>query len=152
MFASEPDVKFSHLLINYIITFISTVTYAVICLLFYSSYENAQCTKSGIKIQNWVIVCGIVYCFIPLIHFSVFGIKKKIFAFLYFFYSFILYLPFNIIWSVLGSVMLFENSYNCLIYAKNIWILSLTILIFQWITIFSILWELYDKCKSIDLS
>jgi len=152
MFAPEPNTKFTHVLINYIMIFVSHVTYAVICLLFYSRYEYVNCTDSGIKLQYWLIVSGIIYCFIPLIHFSIFGLKYKLFAFIYYFYSFVLYLPFNIAWSILGSVILFQRSYTCLLDYQNLWILSLCTLIFQWINIFSISWELYDKCKTIDLT
>lgn len=151
MFSPESDVKFSMTLFNYIMTCLLSFGYGIACMIFYSIFNQVNCTTSGIKIQDWIIVCGVVYCVIPILHFSIFGLKYKIFAFIYYGYSFLLYLPFNIAWSIIGAVMLFQQSYLCLEIANQIWVLTLTVLIFQWMTIVAILWEIYDKYRNVYL-
>ena len=83
----------------------------------------------------------------PSFNALVFGIKNKQGAIVYFSYLFFLNFPFNIAWSILGSVMLFKYSMSCV--ENALWQVALSCLIFHWITIIFILWEMKNKYTKI---
>ena len=111
-----------------------SIGYGIACIIIYSTNENINCTTKGISI---------IYCATPCLNGLIFGIKNKQGAIAYFSYIFLLSFPFNIAWSILGSVMLFKYSMNCV--SNALWQVALSCLIFHWITIVFILWEIRNK-------
>jgi len=143
MFSPEPDVKWSQLIFQYLASSFSSLAYGIACVVIYSMYEDVNCTLKGIRLQNWVFGSGIAYCITPGFNALVFGIKDKIGAIIYFSYLFFLYLPFNVVWSIIGSIMLFKYSMGCT--DNPLWQMAVFSLVFHWITIIFILWELKNK-------
>ena len=143
MFSPEPEIKLKQLICQYLISSFTSLGYGIACIIIYSMNEYIDCTTKGISLQNWVLGSGIVYCITPGFNALIFGIKDKIGAIIYFSYMFFLYLPFNVAWSIVGSVMLFKYSMSCT--DNPLWQMAVFSLVFHWITILFILWELRNK-------
>jgi len=146
MFSPEPDVSCLSKLFNFSLTTIFSVGYAVTCIIFYGLYLDVTCTENNIlSLQNWILGCGIAYCIIPVFHLSIFGIGNRFFSAIYYFYMFVLNLSFNISWSIVGAIILFRDSLPCQNLASPLFAVAISGLLYQWITIGTILWEM--KCK-----
>jgi hypothetical protein len=146
MFSPEPDVSCLSCLFNYSLTALFSLGYAITCLIIYSSYSDIVCTNVNIlSLQNWIFGCGIAYIILSIFHLSIFGIRKRVFSTIYYFYMFLLNLPFVISWNIIGSIILFRDSYSCIEKASPLWAVAISGLVYQWVSIITILWEM--KCK-----
>lgn len=146
MFSPDPNTSCCSSLFNYSLTTLFSVGYAVTCIIIYSLYLNVECSNSNIlTLQNWVLGCGVAYCIMPVLHLSIFGIRNRVFSAIYYFYMFFLNLPFNISWSIVGAIILFRDSFPCQSLASPLYAVAFSGLIYQWVSIATILWEM--KCK-----
>lgn len=110
--------------------------YGIVCIVFYSLYSNTTCSESNIlKLPNWLLGIGIFLIFTLIPKLSIFGIDKKIPAIIYYSDIYFISLPFHIIWSIIGSIVLFRDSSKCLAQEDVLWIWSLSTLICEWILI-----------------
>ena len=147
MFSPEPNVKWSQVIFQYILSSLISLAYGIASIIIYNMNKEINCTTEGILLQDWVLGSGLVYCIAVPLNATIFGIRNKYGAMIYYTYLFLLYFPFNIAWSIVGSVMLFKYSMNCV--DNALWQMAISSLIFHWITILFISWEMISKCIKI---
>lgn len=146
MFKHEPNIQLSNVVCNYLVMMIFTFSCAGICYFVYFYYPGCS-TSDVLLLKQWIFGCAIAYSIIPLLHLTIFGLKHKIGAILYYSYLYFLSFPFNISWSIAGSIILFRDSSICKDLQPSIWFTALSTLIFQWLTILATVIEIIGKIR-----
>lgn len=147
LFKANPNSSFKYNCLQYLIFFIFVGSEAAVSFIFYFLYPNENCSNSDIfPVQYWLLGNAIFFSFLLILGLSVFGDKYKFFAIVYD-TMLILELLFSITWSVLGAIILFRDSSNCLETNGSLWIFTLFSLIFYWINIIFLIWTLIIKIK-----
>jgi hypothetical protein len=145
LFQANPNSSLKYNCGYYLGFFIFTAAEAATCFVFYFLYPDLKCTNSNIlPIQDWLLGSAIYLSILLILKLSIFGDKYSLFAVIHD-TTLILELFFNIIWSVLGSFILFRDSMNCLETNGAIWIFTLFTLVFYWINILLLIWTLIVK-------
>ena len=148
LFYPEPNAgQCSNRVLNFIIVMVSCLASAALAFMAYFTSPAPCSNTNNLPLSSWIFGSAIAYCIIPLFYSSIFGISHKIGAFMYFGFLFFLYLPFNISWSIVGSIILFRDSSYCREVYPSLWYISLSLLIYQWISILTISWEMKNKLK-----
>ena len=148
MFRPEPEYTCCKLVFNYVLTTLFTASYAIICIIFYRIFTMPCTTIVFLSLQQWILGCAIAYSTLIFLHLTLFGIRNKILAVLYYSYVYFLNLPFCISWSIVGSVVLFRDSPVCQDILSPLWSLALSCLIFQWVSLGFIAWEIITKFRN----
>ena len=143
----SPEPNSSSNVFNFILIMISCLASAALAFMAYFTSPSPCSNTNILPLSSWIFGSAIAYCIIPLFYISIFGISHNIGAFMYFGFLFLLYLPFNISWSIVGSIILFRDSNYCREIYPSLWYISLSLLIYQWISILTISWEMKNKFK-----
>lgn len=144
----SPEPKSSNNIFSFILIVISCFACAGLSFMAYFTSPSPCSSSTILPLSSWIFGSAIVYCIIPLFYISIFATSSTIGAFLYFSFLFFLYFPFNISWSIVGSIVLFRDSSYCREIYPNLWYISLSVLVYCWISILSILWEGKNKITS----
>lgn len=145
MFAVDPSASYKNITCGYLLTTLFSLLFSASCIAVYIIDYDKTCTISDImSMQQWLLGCGIAYAILPLFHLTVFSIKTKYGA-IHGYYILLINLPFNIAWSFVGAIVLFRDSSHCMNLAS--WSMTLSGLIYQWITVLSILSYFFNICS-----
>ncbi len=144
LFKAVENSSFKTNLLNYLMICFSSIFEAVLSYVFYFLYLNETCSNH-FPIQTWILVNAIYFTSSIGLNLFIFGNKYRIFAILYDL-NLIIEISFNIVWSVVGSVVLFKS--NCIDINPNIWGFALFSLLFYWISIPFLAWAIITRYKN----
>ena len=127
--------------IRFIFTFLFTASLAIISILIALKYENAECqsTYKVVSLTDWLIINGIAMFVLTVVLNSIalaYAIKDRLLLKLLTLLFSVVQLLYIIIWTITGSLELFENT-DCT-KKPQLWFIVLANLIVHWLSFFSI--------------
>lgn len=125
---------------------IPPVAVSIASLVIASEHRHESCDDGAVmSLSVWLIVYGSVTLAITFFSLILVGLgilMESKGAFLVIFITTILSSLWIIAWNIVGAVSLFRDSMDCLDDAKPVWIMTLVVLILQWLSL------IYNCCCS----
>jgi len=108
---------------------------AIASLVIASENKNLTCDGDMMPLPTWLNVYGgtsLGMCVLLIVSILLL-IREHVSAMMTYIVVLIFYQLFSLAWNVVGAVALFRDSSDCKDQASSIWVMTLVVLIFQWI-------------------